>query len=309
LIGAGRWGRNYIRTIRGMDGVLLGRVASGNPDTAAMVPAACRVVAHWHDVVGAPDIDGLIVASPPATHFEVLEAAIARGMPVLVEKPVVHSQDHALEIRAMLGRRPVPILVDHVHLFHPAFRALRREAARIGPVRAIHSSAGNHGPYRTDVSVLWDWAPHDLAMSLALVPGAARPITAACLEARMIEGVPAERIGLELAIGDVPVHIQVSTLHARHRWFAVRLEDCTLVYRDTGDHPLMRLLAEAAVDGQGTDLPVPSAMPPLTTAVLEFAEAIRTGSLDMTSINLGLTAVELLSGFERLYVRGPAGDT
>ena len=38
LIGAGRWGRNYIRTIMGLDGAELVVVASGNPETAGLVP-------------------------------------------------------------------------------------------------------------------------------------------------------------------------------------------------------------------------------------------------------------------------------
>ena len=39
----------------------------------------------------------------------------------------------------------------------------------LGPIREIAAVAGNRGPYREDVAVLWDWGPHDVAMALDLV--------------------------------------------------------------------------------------------------------------------------------------------
>jgi predicted dehydrogenase len=297
LIGAGRWGRNYIRTLAGLDCVRLARVASRNPETAELVPAGCEIAADWQEIVSAPDLDGVIIATPPATHFAILVAAIESGKPVLVEKPVVQSLVHANDIRALLDRKPVPVLIDHVHLFHPAFRELCREAAGLGPVRGIESSAGNRGPYRPDVSVLWDWAPHDLAMALTLAPGPPRPISATRLETQEIGGVRAERIALALSIGDIPVRIQVSTLDERHRWFAARFDDRTLVYRDKLPGQLVQVVA-----GEERALAVPAGPPPLTTAVLEFASAIRQRRLDPRSIDVGLATVELISGFEGLLI-------
>jgi predicted dehydrogenase len=274
---------------------------SRNPETAAIIPAGCRLLDRWQDMIEDRSVDGIVIATPPATHAEIIAAAIESGKPILVEKPVVQSHAEASRIRAILGRRQVPILVDHVHLFHPAFRALCREAAKLGPVRSINSAAGNHGPYRTDVSVLWDWAPHDLAMCLTLVPGSARAVAATCLETKTMNGIPAERIGLELALdGAVPARIQASTIDERHRWFAATLDDCTLVYRDAGGPPLIRLPADADIQtGAGTEIPVVPESP-LTRAVLDFAAAIRERSVDLSSINLGLTVVDLLLDFDVL---------
>ncbi len=38
-----------------------------------------------------------------------------------------------------------------------------------GGARAIQSVGGAQGPFRPGVPVLWDWAPHDIAMCLDLV--------------------------------------------------------------------------------------------------------------------------------------------
>jgi len=303
VIGAGRWGNNIIRTVSSLDGVSLGAVASRNPKTAGLVPTDCRVVAHWRELVAASDLDGIIIASPPETHLEILLAAIAAKMPVLVEKPLVCSREQAQSLRAALAGVPAIILVDHIHLFHPAFRALRREAAKLGPVRSIASSAGNRGPYRADVSVLWDWGPHDLAMCLALVPGPARATGARCLAHEMIDGATAERLELELTLrGDVGATVRLSTLDDRHRWFAAYFDRDTLVYRDNGASALVRFPSGADIHGDaGMPIPVTAEMP-LSRAVQDFVQAVQSGSEDRESVELGLAVTDLLADFDDLLL-------
>ena len=295
LVGAGRWGKNYIRTIAALNDVQLGVVASRNPETAALVPAGCRVVADWHALVGDGDIDGVVIASPPDTHADILIAAVERGKAVLAEKPVVTSRGDAARVRETLARRAATVMVDHTHLFHPAFRALCREAATLGPVRSIKSSAGNHGPYRRDASILWDWAPHDVAMCLALLPGHAHVEQVLRTDTRIIEDVPAERIVLDLRLaGDVSAQITVSTLDDRHRWFAAECDLGTLVFRDFVAEKLVRLAPGDTALAQGGVIVTGSQLP-LTRAVIEFAERIRAGNSDRHDIELGLAVVELIA--------------
>ncbi len=295
LVGAGRWGRNYIRTIGALEGIELVAVASRNAATATLMPKGCRIVDDWRALLDATDVDGIIIASPPDTHADILIAAVDRGSAVLVEKPVVMSRHDATRIRTALAARPTIILVGHTHLFHPAFRALCREAALLGPVRSITSSAGNHGPYRRDASVLWDWAPHDLAMCLALLPGPARVDHARCAMARKVDGVAAQRLVIDLTFGSTPANVTISTLDERHRWFAARFDSCTLVFRDFVEDKLVRYTPGADIAaGLGTPIATGSELP-LTRAVLDFAESIRARNPDRRSIDLGLTVVELIA--------------
>ena len=70
LLGAGRWGRNYIRTIAASAGVRLARLASRNPDSANLVPPDCVIFADWREMLDARALDGVIVATPPGVHAE-----------------------------------------------------------------------------------------------------------------------------------------------------------------------------------------------------------------------------------------------
>ena len=300
LVGAGRWGRNYIRTIAALDGVQLVAVASRNAETATLVPARCRVVPDWRLLMDANDVDGVVIASPPGTHADILIAAVERGKAVLVEKPVVMSRADAARVRAAVTRQPAIVLVDHIHLFQPAFRALCREATALGPIRSIKSSIGSHGPHRRDASVLWDWAPHDLAMCLTLLPGPARIENAWHDERQVIQGVLAARIMLELRCATVPATVTISTLDERHHWFAARFDSCTLVFRDFVADKLTRFAPDEDItSGVSSSITVEQELP-LTRAVLDFAECIATRNMSRRSIDLGLEIVEVTAEAEAI---------
>jgi predicted dehydrogenase len=273
LVGVGRWGRNYVRTIAEVDGAELAAVASSNPDTREIVPPDCDIFPDWHDLLN-ENIDAVIIASPPSTHAEILLAAVAAGKAVLVEKPLVTTAADLAAIRPAVTNSIV--MVEHTHLFHPAFRALKAMVAEKGKPLAIRASAGNTGPHRTDVSVLWDWGPHDIAMALDLFPGPAKVREARVVEFRYIGGVAAERVKFKLELaGRVPCDITVSTLDPRHRWFAVDYADSTLIYSDQQGRALRFVGAPGAgPEAEGKVIDVPDVRP-LTVAVQEFVDAVR----------------------------------
>lgn len=273
LVGVGRWGRNYVRTIAEVDGAELAAVASSNPDTREIVPPGCGIFADWRDLLN-ENIDAVIIASPPSTHAEILIAAVAAGKAVLVEKPLVTTAADLAAIQSAVTNSIV--MVEHTHLFHPAFRALKGMVVAKGKPRGIRASAGNTGPYRKDISVLWDWGPHDVAMALDLVPGPAKVCEARVVERRYVGDVAAERVKLKLGLaGCVPCDVTLSTLDPRHRWLAVDYADSTLIYSDRQGHALRFVGAPGAgLEAEGEVIDVPDARP-LTVAVQEFVDAVR----------------------------------
>jgi predicted dehydrogenase len=293
LVGVGRWGRNYVRTIAEVDGAELAAVASSNPDTREIVPPDCDIFPDWHDLLN-ENIDAVIIASPPSTHAEILLAAVAAGKAVLVEKPLVTTAADLAAIQPAVTNSIV--MVEHTHLFHPAFRALKAMVAEKGKPLAIRASAGNTGPHRTDVSVLWDWGPHDIAMALDLVPGPVDVLRTEIVERSYIGSVSAERVRLDLRLdGEVPCSLTLSTLDARHRWFAVDYAECTLIYSDQDSGPLQIVSYPGALPhADGQSFHVASSDRPLTVAVKEFVAAVR-GQQPATAIGLlALEVVEVL---------------
>ena len=60
--------------------------------------AAKRVTTDWHDVVTAPDVDLVDIATPNAFHYEVARAALENGKNVYCEKPLSISAEESKEL-------------------------------------------------------------------------------------------------------------------------------------------------------------------------------------------------------------------
>jgi predicted dehydrogenase len=108
--------------------------------------AECRTAlpgARWYESVeallAAEELDFVDICTPPSSHPALIEAALARGLHVLCEKPLVGSLAE-LERLAGLARSARAVL-HTVHNWHhaPLVRATDEviRAGRIGPVREI----------------------------------------------------------------------------------------------------------------------------------------------------------------------------
>ena len=296
LIGAGRWGLNYIRTIAQLDSVKLVALTGRSPEAAAAAGPECAVLADWRALLEFPRLDGVIVSTPAETHFEIASAALGRRLPTLVEKPLTTRPEEARRLAELALAGDTPLLTDHVYLFHPGYRALRARLAG-QRVRGVVGVAGNAGPRRPDVSVLWDWGPHDVAMCLDLL--AAPPTTCRLLvePGRTAAGEAGESIALSLEFeGGVSAELRMSNLLAtRTRVLTVRTDAETLVFEDG---PVSSLtVTPLAAAGERLSIEF-SSRRPLAVAVGEFADAIRDGHCDAAAINLALAVVEVLARCE-----------
>ncbi len=309
LIGAGRWGRAYIRTIAEMADVTLARLASRNPESAALVGPGCAISEDWQEVAGAPDLDGVIIATPHALHGEMTRAAIAAGRPALVEKPLTMDTAEARGVLDLAARRSASVVVDHVHLFHPAYRALKARVAELGPVRTIRSAGGDWRPDDGRGSVLWDWGPHDVAMCLDLLGRSPDSVTATRKERRHTPEGVGETLALHLEFpGGAVADIEIGTLMLhKTRYFAANCDRYQLVYDDQRAAPLVvqPRLEDACVAMQLKEKVAVAPDRPLTCAVADFAAAIRAGSRDLASLRLGVDVVAVLEECQRLLGRDP----
>lgn len=300
LIGAGRWGRAYIRTIQGLNGLRLARVASRNPATAGLVGPACVVSTDWHEVAAAGDLDGVIVATPPGLHAVMTMTAVSAGNPVLVEKPLTMSVAEAERLRELVNRVDGLVVVDHTQLFSSVYQALREVAPSLGRVRAMHSSSGGRGPFRPDVPVLWDWGAHDVAMCIDLLGAIPVEVSAAVEERRETTNGWGEAIRLDLRFDDeVRAELRLSNLLASgRREFRIELEGGSLSYSDQ----LSPRVVRRPRGGTEEFIDVSDELP-LTRAVRYFAAAVAEGSRDRRGLDLGVSVVAVLARCESSVAR------
>ena len=159
LIGAGRWGKVYLRTIERMpDRLQAVRVATSKPEGS------------WKEVIAAPEVDAVIIATPAPLHAEMARACLERGKPCIVEKPACFDAATALALKGQADKAGLPVLVNYIHLYNPAYQTFKRAVAASGkPIRAILSEGIDLGPFRPETGTLWDRCPHDVALCLDLM--------------------------------------------------------------------------------------------------------------------------------------------
>jgi predicted dehydrogenase len=311
LIGAGKWGRNYIKTIAGMRGVTLARIASRNPETRDLVRDDCIISSDWRDVAGAKDLDGIIIATPPSRHARMVATAVESGIPVIVEKPLTANLAEARQLLDIVRHHGGYVLVDHIHLFSPAWSSLKDSVKRLGPVRRIEAEAGNYGPFRPDTTVLWDWGPHDLAMCIDLMGAAPERIEAFSRERMPMDTGLGESLEMILRFeGETEARITLSNIYAeRRRRFSVHCDDGAVIYDDTA--PDNRKLVVTAKHGGRTNATGAEGIAldreaPLARMLHTFLERIRLQRFDAASLSLGVSVVECLDRADRSLSLGGA---
>jgi UDP-2-acetamido-3-amino-2,3-dideoxy-glucuronate N-acetyltransferase len=91
LAGAGGWSRNIARNLGRLRGAVFAAVCDTDPHALAALdgtPPSVRWVEDFAGLIADPEIDAVVVATPPETHHGLAASPIRSGKDVLVEKPL-----------------------------------------------------------------------------------------------------------------------------------------------------------------------------------------------------------------------------
>ena len=163
----------------------LALIATGNPDrrdrAAALHPGA-RVVATPEDLLAAADdLDLVIVATPPASHAGLADAALDAGLAVVIDKPFAVTSAAARALIGKAERMRLPLTVFQNRRWDADFLTLRKliDAGALGDVRRFESRFEVWKPVQTKVwkaeatvadggGILFDLGAHLIDQALQL---------------------------------------------------------------------------------------------------------------------------------------------
>lgn len=269
IVGCGAWGRNYLGAVRRTGlGLVTAVLRPSDAVRGDAGLAGVTVASDLSSLLGS--VDAVVVASPPSSHLEACVEASRRGLPIMVEKPGTIGLADSLALARCSMESRAPFLVNHVHLFSPAYVRLRDEFITRGRGTPTIRSVGlNHGPFRS-YSALWDYGPHDVSMVLGL---GLRAVTCESATRTRPDHSPMGSVfdaSLAANRGSAIVRFGNGG-KTRERTFSVRTPSMSATYDDVGPEKLV-------VDGS----PVPDldSVPPLDAAVRSFLMAVRTGNTD-----------------------------
>jgi len=183
VVGAGAFGRNHLRVYRELEqaGVAVKLVGVVDRDAAAVEAAAARFgVPGFESVVACVDgvgrLDAASICVPTVHHAAAAAPLLARGVDLLIEKPLAASLEDADAILSLAREHGRLVQTGHLERFNPAVTAARGELNRPMFFEAHRLSVFT--PRSLDVDVVLDLMIHDLDIVLSLVDSPVREVRA-----------------------------------------------------------------------------------------------------------------------------------
>lgn len=169
VIGLGYWGPNLVRNF------------NASPDSKVVICCdiqsdRCRKLAIQYpnfaysqqvsDVINHPEVNAVAIATPVQTHHALAKQALLAGKHVLITKPMTNDLSQARELVELADKMKLVLQVDHTFIYHPAVEKLKDVLTRgeLGELYYFDSVRINLGLFQSDVSVIWDLAPHDVSI-------------------------------------------------------------------------------------------------------------------------------------------------
>ena len=113
------------------------------------------------------EADAVNIVTPTSTHKQVALSALAHDCHLFIEKPIMLTEEEAVEIIALAKEKNKVLQVGHIERFNPAIMALND--VDIKPVFIESHRLAPFNPRGTDVAVILDLMIHDLDLILMMV--------------------------------------------------------------------------------------------------------------------------------------------
>jgi predicted dehydrogenase len=172
VAGLGYWGPNLARNFDELGS--LGALCDLSDDLrgryAARYPTV-RVYSDYDELLADETIDGVVIATPVPTHYELTKRALAAGKHALVEKPPAMHGAEMEELVALAEDSSLVLMPGHLLLYHPGVGKLKElvEERELGDVLCVYGNRQNLGKIRKDENALWSLGVHDLSVVLYLL--------------------------------------------------------------------------------------------------------------------------------------------
>jgi predicted dehydrogenase len=169
VIGYGYWGPNVIRNFGQVQGASVTTCCDSDTGRLGKAKAQFPSLETTTDVdqlLKNPKIDAVAIVTPVGTHYGLARKALEAGKHVLVEKPLTASVSEAESLVTIAEKKKLTLMVDHTFIFTGAVRKMKEIVDRgdLGNLLYFDSVRINLGLFQKDVNVIWDLAPHDIAI-------------------------------------------------------------------------------------------------------------------------------------------------
>lgn len=196
VVGCGYWGPNLLRNFAENESAQLRWMCDLNTkrlDVMGRRYPFAETTFNYKQLLDDPHLDAVVIATPVATHFDFTREALVAGKHVLVEKPFTSSVREAEQLIELAERNGLTLMVDHTFIYTGAVRKIKEivRSSDFGDLLYFDSVRINLGLFQRDINVVWDLAPHDLAIMDFIIERQPEALTAtgSCHIERGIENI------------------------------------------------------------------------------------------------------------------------
>jgi predicted dehydrogenase len=288
VIGEGKWGKAIKRTVHEN----FGKCSSISPreisaDFRAIEPKKLRLLLESK----LRGVNCIFIACPPKIQTKIFFSLPDFVEYVFLEKPLVTDRDDLAFLLDMERKRRV-VWVNHLEIFHPAVHAVI-EDKNFSPY-FVYAKIGAPYPKRSDMSLVFEYAPHMVSMLIHFFGGDIMPsrILSGVSEVpeRRLKGSSLYTLEFNSASGLIS-RITVGNGFCRKTRFCTFFgEDYDYLYEDRVRTQL-RIRHKGSLDE--IDLTTDTALP-LTRSVQQFIKTCKSGSIDWSSFDHAIAVSKLL---------------
>lgn len=169
VVGLGYWGPNILRVLSEAGNVRVRWMCDldqGRLERFARRYPSITPTTQFEDLLNDPRVEAVLIATPVFTHFDLAIRSLQAGKHTFVEKPLAPSASEADELIELARERDLTLMCGHTFVYSPPVRAVKDllDRGELGEIYFISSSRVNLGLHQSDVSVIWDLAPHDFSI-------------------------------------------------------------------------------------------------------------------------------------------------
>ncbi len=140
IVGAGAHGERYVRHgLRDVPGMTVTALCrrQEKPGRALAEQHGVRYHPEAAGLIADPEVDGVVICTPPSTHFSLADQVIAAGKPLLLEKPMTGNLDEARRLVALDAAAKSPLMLGQSLRWNPVLLKVRELWPRLGQVRMV----------------------------------------------------------------------------------------------------------------------------------------------------------------------------
>jgi len=177
LVGYGHWGKNLARCFNELGALVA--IVDADPIRFSLAKDTylraqiCKDVGsllRWieGDRGVGPQVDAIVIATPPETHYDIAHQALNERMDVFIEKPMTTNSEEAKALCDLAKFRKLNLMVGHIYLHNGGVKAMPIPVGKAELYIQLLNEKG--APSDSTRDVVWAGLPHVCSLALHFFP-------------------------------------------------------------------------------------------------------------------------------------------